>query len=116
MAVTTSGLAPNAVTSRLRTSLTGTPGVLRAGLGASLIALLVFALLAADSATSRREALGDAGEAAAQTVLVQQVHTSLVEADSLATNAFLVGGIEPLTLRSGYQEGIASASTALAAA
>ena len=49
MAVTTSGLEANSVPSRLRTSLTGTPGLLRAGLAASLIALLIFALLAADS-------------------------------------------------------------------
>lgn len=116
MAVTTSGLAPDAVTSRLRTSLTGTPGLLRAGLAASLLALLLFALLAADSTSARRDALADAKGAAAQTVLIQQVQTSLVEADSLATNAFLVGGIEPLTLREGYQRGIAAASQALARA
>ncbi len=116
MAVTTSGLEPDVVTSRLRTSLTGTPGLLRAGLAASLIALLIFALLAADSMSSRRQALRDAKDAAAQTVLIQQVQTSLVEADSLAANAFLVGGIEPSTLRDGYQQGIATASQALATA
>ena len=49
-------------------------------------------------------------------MLIQQVQTSLVEADSLATNAFLVGGIEPLTLRDGYQQSIDTASQALATA
>jgi hypothetical protein len=116
MAVTTGGLAPNAVTSRLRTSLTGTPGMLRAGLAACLVALALFAWLAADSTASRKDALTEARAAASQAVLIQQVHTSLVEADSLATNAFLVGGIEPAQQREGYEAGIAAASQALAAA
>ena len=60
MAVTTSGLAPNAVTSRLRSSLTGTPGMLRAGLAACLVALALFAWLAANSTVSRRDAIADA--------------------------------------------------------
>src|SRR5689334_21842035 len=110
MAVTTSGLAPNAVTSRLRTSLTGTPGMLRAGLAACLVALALFGTLAAKSAGDRREALADARGAAAQSVLVQRVHTSLVEADALATNAFLVGGLEPSQLRDGYTQGIQHAT------
>ena len=116
MAVTTSGLAPNAVTSRLRSSLTGTPGMLRAGLAACLVALALFAWLAANSTVSRRDAIADARAAASQVVLIQQVHTSLVEADSLATNAFLVGGIEPAEQRQGYESGIAAASQALATA
>lgn len=116
MAVTTSGLAPNAVTSRLRTSLTGTPGMLRAGLAASLVALVLFGALAVNSTAVRRSALEDARGAAAQVVLIQRVHTSLVEADALATNAFLVGGIEPAEQRAGYQAGIERASEALATA
>lgn len=116
MAVTTSGLAPNAVTSRLRTSLAGTPGMLRAGLAACLVAIALFGTLAAKSTGDRREALADARGAAAQAVLVQRVHTSLVEADALASNAFLVGGLEPVQLRDGYTQGIQTATETLATA
>lgn len=116
MAVTTTGLTPNAVTSRLRTALTGTPGMLRAGLAACLVALVLFGTLAAKSAGDRRTALTDARSAAAQAVLVQQVHTSLVRADALATNAFLVGGLEPAALRDGYTAGIQTATETLATA
>jgi hypothetical protein len=90
--------------------------MLRAGLAACLVALALFGTLAAKSAGDRREALADARGAAAQSVLVQRVHTSLVEADALASNAFLVGGLEPAPLRDGYTQGIQTATETLATA
>jgi hypothetical protein len=90
--------------------------MLRAGLAACLVGLVLFGALAAKSTGDRRDALADARGAAAQAVLVQRVHTSLVEADALASNAFLVGGLEPSQLRQGYTDGIETATETLATA
>ena len=51
----------------------------------------------------------DARNDAAQLVRVQTIRTSLVKADANATNAFLVGGLEPAAARAGYADGIATA-------
>ena len=37
---------------------------------------------------------------------VQDIQTSLLRADALATNAFLVGGLEPAEQRAEYDEAI----------
>ena len=102
-----------AITSRVRAAFAHTPGMLRAGLIGCLAVVILFAFLATDSLSSRRAAIADARDAAAQVVLVQRVRTNLVEADALATNAFLVGGLEPPEQREAYAAGIASASDAL---
>ena len=47
---------------------------------------------------------------------MQTIRTSLVPADANATNAFLVGGLEPPAQREAYEEGIATATATLAEA
>lgn len=114
MAVATGGQVTTIAPSRMRSQLAGTPGMLRLCLGVSLVAVVVFGLLAGESASSRRQSLTSARQAAAQAVRIQQVDIALVSADALATNAFLVGGLEPAQQRAQYETGITAAATGLA--
>jgi hypothetical protein len=68
-------------------------------------------------ATTRLHAdITDTRNDAAQLVRVQTIRTSLVKADANATNAFLVGGLEPAAARAAYADGIATAARTIAAA
>ena len=66
------------------------------------------------AAVSLRDDITHARDDAAQLVRVQTIRTSLVKADANATNAFLVGGLEPAAVRAGYTDGIATAARTLA--
>lgn len=122
MAVAAAAAAPPATAAplpagmRLRSLFAGTPGMLKASMAISLAAVVMFGVLAGLSSSSRRQSLISARQAAAQAVRIQQVHTSLVAADALATNAFLVGGLEPAEQRTGYENGISTAAQTLTAA
>lgn len=63
--------------------------------------------LAADAATDRADAN------AAQLVRLQELQTRLVSADASATNAFLVGGLEPADRRAVYDDAMADATRLL---
>jgi hypothetical protein len=56
-------------------------------------------------------ALGRADENAAQLVRLQELQTRLVRADADATNAFLVGGLEPVDQRADYDDALTDATT-----
>ena len=114
MAVATGAQVATVVPSRMRSQLSGTPGMLRLSLAVSVVAVVVFAVVAGESASSRRQSLIGARQAAAQAVRIQQVDIALVSADALATNAFLVGGLEPAEQRTKYEAGITAAATGLA--
>jgi hypothetical protein len=59
-------------------------------------------------------ALGASRAHAGQLVRVQTIRTSLVTADANASNAFLVGGLEPADARGAYIAGIHAAATTIA--
>lgn len=61
-------------------------------------------------------ALGRADANAAQLVRLQELQTRLVRADADATNAFLVGGLEPAELRADYDEAMRTATELVAQA
>uniref|UniRef100_UPI0018F24ACA hypothetical protein n=1 Tax=Actinotalea solisilvae TaxID=2072922 RepID=UPI0018F24ACA len=65
---------------------------------------------AADAATDRADAN------AAQLVRLQELQTRLVSADASATNAFLVGGLEPADRRAVYDDAMAAATRLVAEA
>jgi len=98
----------------VRSAFEGTPGRLRLIAIVTVLAGLVFGLFAFVAASSRADALSGARADAAQLVRVQSVRTNLVLADANLTNAFLVGGLEPASARAAYEQGIATASQALA--
>jgi hypothetical protein len=101
------------IAARLREAAAGTPGTMRLlGVG-TVVVLVVFGILAALSANSRTDAIDQARAEAAQLVRFQTVRTNLVQADALATNAFLVGGLEPKQQRDDYLAGLAAATAAL---
>jgi hypothetical protein len=102
-----------ALVARLREAASGTPGTLRLLGGGAVIALVVFGVLGAMSIDQRDDAIGDARAEGAQLVRYQTVRTNLVQADALATNAFLVGGLEPSSQRERYEQSLAAAAGAL---
>jgi hypothetical protein len=97
----------------LREAVSGTPGTLRIlAIGTALV-LIGFGVLGAIAANSRAAAIADARDETAQLVRLQTIRTNLVQADAFATNAFLVGGLEPADQRAAYESGIAAAGATL---
>ncbi len=82
--------------------------VIVAGLVVGLVGALTFAYLA--FSLNRAEA------DAAQLIRVQKIQTNLLSADATATNAFLVGGLEPPAQRAAYDQAMLAASTLIAEA
>ncbi len=101
---------------RLRASGQGTPGRMRLVSGALVLACLLLALGGAQSFRAAQGALERADANAAQLVRLQDLRTSLVRADADATNAFLVGGIEPAQQRQDYDDAVQRAASTLARA
>ncbi len=102
--------------SSVRSGFEGTPGRLK-GLGAiTVAACLVFGLVAGFSFRSADGALSRAGANTDQLVRVQAIQNHVIQADADATNAFLVGGLEPPAQRADYTDAITDASKLIAEA
>jgi hypothetical protein len=100
----------------LRSGFEGTPGRLK-GIGAlTVLVALLFGLVAGYSFQAADGALTRAGANADQLIRVQSIQNSVVQADADATNAFLVGGLEPPAERAEYTAAISSASKLIAEA
>ena len=104
------------VEASVRAAMAGTPGRLRAVGIVSVVATLLFGLAAGQAFRSADGALGRAAANADQLVRIQAIQTNVVQADADATNAFLVGGLEPPAQRADYTGAIASASELIAQA
>lgn len=101
---------------RVRSALAGTPGALRvAGILAATVAVL-FGALGSTALAERSSGIARARDEGAQIVRLQEVRTNLVSADAAATNAFLVGGLEPSAAREAYEDGLEVATSTLALA
>jgi hypothetical protein len=100
----------------VRGTFAGTPGRLRLYGAVAIFACFLFGALALTAAVSLRDDITHARDGAAQLVRVQTIRTSLVKADASATNAFLVGGLEPAAARASYTDGITSAARTIARA
>ncbi|MGY4765571.1 hypothetical protein ACXC9Q_01480 [Kribbella sp. CWNU-51] len=88
----------------------GTPGRMRAFLVLAAAVSIVFGLAAAQGFRQSDGALDRAKANAAQVVRIQAIHTNLVSANADATNAFLVGGLEPPDQRQHFVDSMASAA------
>lgn len=97
-------------------TFTGTPGRLRLLGGIAIVGCLLFGAIGFAAASALHSDIESAHDDAAQLVRLQTIRTSLVKADANATNAFLVGGLEPAAVRAAYTEGIATAANSIAAA
>ncbi|TDD59787.1 hypothetical protein E1263_13490 [Kribbella antibiotica] len=94
----------------------GTPGRMRAFLVLAAAVSVVFGLCAAQGFNQSDGALQRAEANAAQLVRIQAIHTNLVSANADATNAFLVGGLEPPVQRQHFVDSMASAARLVAEA
>jgi len=118
-AATAPAAAPGRVadlTASVRRGLAGTPGRMRVVAALAVVVTLAFGLGAGQAFRSASGALERAGANAAQVVRVQDIRTNLVRADAAATNAFLVGGVEPKDQRAVYTQAITQAAQLVAQA
>ncbi|WP_375426594.1 hypothetical protein [uncultured Friedmanniella sp.] len=83
-------------------------GAVVVGVLVGLVGALTFAFLA--------YTLHRAQADATQLIRVQKIQTDLLSADAAATNAFLVGGLEPAAQRAGYDSAVTDASSLIAEA
>ena len=104
------------VAASTRAGMSGTPGRLRTVGIVCVVVTLLFGLAAGQSFRSADGALGRAAANSDQLVRIQAIQTNVVQADADATNAFLVGGLEPAAQRADYTEAIATASGLIAQA
>jgi hypothetical protein len=104
------------ITDRVRDLFEGTPGMLRLLGGVTALVAVAFGVAGALVVGARSGDIGDLRADAAQLVLLQEARTSFVAADAAATNAFLVGGLEPADTRQDYEEGVRLGAEALTAA
>ena len=96
--------------------LRGTPGRMRVLGLACVVATLLFGLAAGQAFRSAEGALRRAAANTDQLVRVQAIQTNIIQADADATNAFLLGGLEPVAQRQEYLAAVGSASRLVAEA
>jgi hypothetical protein len=94
----------------------GTPGRMRAFLILAAAMSVVFGVAAAQGFSQSDGALDRAQANTAQLVRIQGIHTNLVSANADATNAFLVGGLEPPEQRAHFVNSLAAAAGLIAEA
>ncbi|NQX28863.1 hypothetical protein HQQ81_16055 [Microbacteriaceae bacterium VKM Ac-2854] len=91
-----------------------TPAQLRILLVLSVVASILIGVFGMQAGSLQANAAGEARRQAAQLVAVQEVRNALVSADAIASNAFLVGGLEPIAQRADYDDTIATVSQQIA--
>lgn len=94
----------------------GIPGHLRRWRILAALAILAFTALTAGQLVLGVDATRQAGADAEQVIRVQDIKVDLLRADALATNAFLVGGLEPREQRAAYDEALGAAMRTISAA
>ena len=100
----------------IASAFAGTPGRLRLFGAVAMIVCVIYGIAGFLLVNHLDNSLGQERAHAAQLVRIQTIRTSLVKAEANATNAFLVGGLEPADARKGYVEGIDAAAATLAEA
>ncbi|WP_423462036.1 hypothetical protein ACO229_15415 [Promicromonospora sp. MS192] len=100
---------------RFAASLATTPGRLALATTIAVAACLLLAVTGFLAGTGQSAALHDAQRDAAQLVGTQELRNDLVSADATATNAFLVGGLEPAEARARYEASLSEAAEAVPA-
>jgi hypothetical protein len=83
-------------------------GVVVTGLVIGLVGALTFSYLAFSLSRAKADT--------AQLIRVQNIQSNLLSADATATNAFLVGGLEPPAQRAAYDQAMSSTSSLIAEA
>ena len=83
-------------------------GVVVVGVVIGVIGALMFTYLAVSLSRAKADT--------AQLIRVQKIQSNLLSADATATNAFLVGGLEPPAQRAAYDQAMSSTSSLIAEA
>jgi hypothetical protein len=83
-------------------------GVVVGGLVIGVVGALIFSYLALSLSRAKADT--------AQLIRVQKIQSNLLSADATATNAFLVGGLEPPVQRAAYDQAMSSTSSLIAEA
>ena len=96
--------------------LHGTPGRMRVLGLLAVIAAIALGAISANALLASRAAVERAANNTAQVIRAQSIHVELLRADALATNAFLVGGLESPETRAKYEESMATVATTIAQA
>jgi hypothetical protein len=112
---TIAGSVPGArsVVSRL---FHGTPGRMRLYAVLGVVAAVVLGAVCANALLSSQSAVERAANNTAQVVRAQSIHVDLLRADAIATNAFLVGGLESPASRARYEAAMGRVATGIAEA
>jgi hypothetical protein len=112
---TIAGSIPNArsIASRL---LHGTPGRMRLYMALGVLAAVVLGAISANALLSSQAAVQRAANNTAQVVRAQSLHVDLLRADAVATNAFLIGGLETPESRARYEDSMSRVATGVAEA
>ena len=112
---TIAGSLPGArsIASRL---LHGTPGRMRLFGMLGVLAAIVLGAVSANALLSSQAAVERAANNTAQVVRAQSIHVDLLRADAVATNAFLIGGLETPESRARYQDAMSRAASSVAEA
>jgi hypothetical protein len=100
---------------RFRAGLATTPGRLALATTVAVVACLLLGVTGFLAGNGQSAALRDAQRDAAQLVGTQELRNDLVSADATATNAFLVGGLEPTEARERYEASLSEAAEAVPA-
>lgn len=98
---------------RLSAGLATTPGRLALATAVAVVACLLLGVTGFLAGNGQSAALEDAQRDAAQLVGTQELRNDLVSADATATNAFLVGGLEPAEARDRYETSLSEAAEAV---
>ncbi|MBF4461481.1 MULTISPECIES: hypothetical protein [unclassified Rathayibacter] len=91
-----------------------TPATLRSLLALTVIAAVLFGVFAQQAGAMQARAATEAREQSAQLVGVQNVRNLLVDANAIAANTFLVGGLEPTDQREAYVKNLTDAAAQIA--
>ncbi|MEU4362514.1 hypothetical protein [Promicromonospora sp. NPDC023987] len=105
--------APATPGSRFAAGLATTPGRLALATAVAVVACLLLGVTGFLAGNGQSAALRDAQRDAAQLVGTQELRNDLVSADATATNAFLVGGLEPAEARARYETSLSEAAQAV---
>jgi len=100
---------------RLRAAVSHTPGKMRLAAVIAVLAALAVGALGLRAGQAQAGALASAEADTSQLIGIQEVRNDLVIADASATNAFLVGGLEPPEQRQRYDTSVDAAARGLAA-
>ncbi|GAA2741748.1 hypothetical protein GCM10009868_08950 [Terrabacter aerolatus] len=96
--------------------LHGTPGRMRLFGLLGVIAAVLLGAVSANALLASQAAVERAANNTAQVVRAQSIHVDLLRADAVATNAFLVGGLESPDSRARYEGAMARVASGIAKA